>query len=140
MTANTIYTIEDNVRSILDKEIIIQYNNQLYSNTFFVNNKTPHSSSSEVENTFSNKIKGMFDEFSIRITNSTDMSIVFFLAFMSIMFFSTVITRNIAVMYAIFILIVSITAYIYNTTILSMPALIILAFMAIALAIYYKYR
>ncbi|MEM4324046.1 MAG: hypothetical protein QXO37_09340 [Candidatus Nitrosocaldaceae archaeon] len=140
MTANTIYTIEDNVRSILDKEIIIQYNNQLYSNTFYVNNKTSYSSASGIESTFSNKIKGVFDEFSTRLVGNTDMSIALFLAFMSIMFFSTVITRNIAVMYAIFILIVSITAYIYSTEILSMPALIILAFMAIALAIYYRYR
>lgn len=140
MTTNTIYTIEDNVRSILDKEIIIQYNNQLYSNTFYVNNKTSYSSTSSIESTFSNKIKGVFDEFSTKLTGNTDMSIVLFLAFMSIMFFSTIITRNIAVMYAIFILIVSITAYIYNTAILTMPALIILAFMAIALAIYYRYR
>lgn len=140
MTANTIYTIEDNVKSILDKEIIIQYNNQLYSNTFYVNNKTSYSSASSIESTFSNKIKGVFDEFSTRLVGNTDMSIALFLAFMSIMFFSTVITRNIAVMYAVFILIVSITAYIYSTEILSMPALIILAFMAIALAIYYRYR
>lgn len=140
MIANTIYTLEDNVKSLTDKEILILHNNQIYSNSYFVNTKTPYSSSSIPALTFENKIKAIFDEFSNRITGSTTNSITFFLAVMSILFFSLVITRNIAVMYVIFILIVSVTAAIYNTEILTINSLVILAFMAIALAIWYRYR